>query len=350
MFSMLYTRSASANNLLPTNGLSYEACLDVLRNTFFMLALPVTQGLPNSAPEFVDAVLDRTVLLSVLRRFLDRLCDDPRSFHSASLRSFWNDKCDARAKNALAFTILSYVDELLSLLGACVTDPTPSIRLAHDKNDNHNLYLIVDPTIRNQVLLQSTRVRSAAQPLIQSALAMWETAAWSQIEQYIRGDPHNIPSAPSCYVEQQSAAKKPPPTKGTDGDHLGKNQTPPRKNKRNRTKAAISILQWGPRATQAMKSASSGLNELLQNNRPHPRFPASGDGSNSTSKLICFAYSLAEHEGCQRGAKCKFAHVDGVSTGQTGAASFGSLTQFLEKPEIKDVIVYTDTGRRLAGN
>jgi hypothetical protein len=175
MFSMLYTRSTSANNLLPTNGLSYEACLDMLRNTFFLLALPVTQGLPNSAPEFIDAVLDRTVLLSVLRRFLDRLCDDPRSFHSASLRSFWNEKCDARAKNALAFTILSYVDELLSLLGACVTDPTPSIRLAHDKGDNHNLYLIVDPTIRNQVLLQSTRVRSAAQPLIQSALAMWET-------------------------------------------------------------------------------------------------------------------------------------------------------------------------------
>jgi hypothetical protein len=39
-----------------------------------------------------------------------------------------------------------------------------------------------------------------------------------------------------------------------------------------------------------------------------------------------------------------------VAPEQTGPTAFGSLTQYLEKPNIKDVIVYTDTGRRLAGN
>lgn len=142
------------------------------------------------------------VLLSVLHHFLDRLCDDPRSFHAVSLRSYWNERCNARAKNALAVTILSNVDELHSLLGACITDPTPPLQMAHDSGDDDKIYLLVDPTIRNEAVLQSNRVLHAAQPLIQSALTAWEMAALVQIEKYIRGEPQLIlPSAPDCYIE-----------------------------------------------------------------------------------------------------------------------------------------------------
>jgi hypothetical protein len=71
--------------------------------------------------------------------------------------------------------------------------------MAHNSGDDNNL---IDPTVRNQAVLQSNRVHSATQPLIQSALAIWDTAALAQIEQYyIRGEPQDIPSAPTCYIK-----------------------------------------------------------------------------------------------------------------------------------------------------
>jgi hypothetical protein len=38
--------------------------------------------------------------------------------------------------------------------------------MAHDSGNNDNIYLLVDPTVRNPAVLQSNRVRNAAQPLI----------------------------------------------------------------------------------------------------------------------------------------------------------------------------------------
>jgi hypothetical protein len=94
-----------------------------------------------------------------------------------------------------------------------------------------------------------------------------------------------------------------------------------------RARAAIPILQWGPRAPQNAASTPSLLQELLKNNKRHPRFlePA---GVDWTGKLI----------------------IGGQNLSRTGPDAFGSLSSYLESASIKYVIVYTDTGRINSGN
>jgi hypothetical protein len=354
VFSMLPTRGPSATNLLPADGLKYSECIDVLRNLFFLLSLPVTQNLYKSTPGKVDSIIESTTLLATFRRFLDKLCDDPRSFNTISVRSYWETKCDARARNGLAFIVLAYVDELLSFMSMCVTHPTPTLRLVHDSNDNNNLYLAVDPTINNPVLLRSRHVQSAAHPYVHSALGMWEAIVADRFAEILRGESSAIATAPDGYVEHPK--KQPPPTQQQgQGKNAGKYQTnppssPSRGNQetsktQRRSNAAIPILQWGPRAP-ANAATSNVLTELLKNNKPNPRFPAPADG-NKDARLVCFAFCLAGHNGCQR-KNCNFAHVDGLSTSDKGPAAFGMITKFLEHQNVKDILVYTDTGRRLA--
>jgi hypothetical protein len=312
----------------------------------------VTQNLYKSTPEKIDSVIESTILLSTFRRFLEKLCDDPRSFNTTSLRSYWETKCDPRARNGLAFIILAYADELLSFMSMCVTHPTPTLRLVHDSHDNDNLYLAVDPTISNPTLLRSRHVQSAAYPYIHAALGMWEALVADRFAEIMRGEPSAIASAPSGYVEHIKKQPTPAPQQG-QGKGKGKYQhTPPtspsrgnqEQSKQRRSTAAIPILQWGPRAP-ANAATTNVLSNLLKNNKPNPRFPAAADNNNE--KLICFAFCLAGHQGCQR-KTCNFVHVDGLSTNEKGPAAFGSLTAFLELPNVKDIIVYTDTGRRLA--
>lgn len=198
VFSLLPTRSPSASNLLPADGLKYTEFINVLRNLFFLLFLPVTQNLYNSTPKKIEAVVDSTVLLLALHRFLDWLCDDPRSFNTVSVRSYWESRCDARARNALAFIILSSVDKFLSFMSMCVTHTTPTFRLALDNNDNNNVYLVVDPRITNPVLQQSRQVKSAPNPYIHSALSIWDSVVSTRFDELLRGEPATIPAAPEC--------------------------------------------------------------------------------------------------------------------------------------------------------
>jgi hypothetical protein len=200
--------------LLPADGLPYSECIDVLRNLFFLLSLPVTQNLYKSAPEKIDSVIESTILLSTFRRFLEKLCDDPRSFNTTSLRSYWETKCDSRARNGLAFIVLAYADELLSFMSMCVTHPTPTLRLVHDSHDNDNLYLAVDPTISNPTLLRSRHVQSAAHPYIHSATGMWEALVADRFAEIMRGEPSAIATAPSGYVEQTKKTASPIPSTG----------------------------------------------------------------------------------------------------------------------------------------
>jgi hypothetical protein len=62
VFSMLTTRGPNASNLLPAEGLQYSECLDVLRNTLFLLSLPVTQGELLQDPAILEDVLENTLL------------------------------------------------------------------------------------------------------------------------------------------------------------------------------------------------------------------------------------------------------------------------------------------------
>jgi hypothetical protein len=347
VFSMLTTRGPNASNLLPAEGLQYGECLDVLRNTLFLLSLPVTQGDFLQDPAVLEAVLENTLLLGTLRRLMDKLCDDPRAFHAVSVRSYWETRCDAAARNNLAYIVLAYVDELLSMFSAHVTDPTPLLRLVQEPDDDDNLYLVVDPVVKNTSLLSSAAVQASPGRLWHSALSMWETAVTDKLISYVRGDPSAIPAAPAPYIEQpRTASTNPSNTKGKS------HGTPPRKGRQNqdkaRARAAIPILRWGPRAPANAATTPSVLQELLKNNKPHPRFPAPANGDR-TGRLICFAFTLAGHEGCSRGTACQFEHIDGQNLARTGTDAFGSLSSYLETQNIKDVIVYTDTGRINSG-
>jgi hypothetical protein len=347
VFSLLPSRSHSATgNLLPAEGLTYDECIEVLRNLFFLLSLPVTQRVPGATAEKLDAILESTVLLSTLRHFLDRLCDDPRSFHAVSIRSFWDTRCDAAARNNLAFSIFAHVDQLLSMMSTFVTDPSPSVRPVHDTGDNDNIYLLVDPTVKTSSILGSPAGQEARDPHIASIVRKWGDVVYKEISNFARGDPSAIPAAPSCYIEQPKRQQNQSSKKGKYGDQS--QGSPARKKQQQgeqrRSRAAIAILQWGPQAPSNPSSAT--LQELLKNNRPQPRFPAPADGDKN-AKLICFAYTFAGHEGCSR-SSCVFAHIDGLNPGQKGPNAFGNLTRYLDSQNIKNVIVYTDTGRRLA--
>jgi hypothetical protein len=104
----------------------------------FLLSLPVTQE--QQDPAILEAILEHTLLLGTLRRLMDKLCDDPRAFHAVSVRSYWETRCNAAAQNNLAYAVLAYVDELLSMFSAHITDPTPSLRLAQEPDDDDNLW------------------------------------------------------------------------------------------------------------------------------------------------------------------------------------------------------------------
>jgi hypothetical protein len=240
------------------------------------------------------------------------------------------------------------VDELLSMFSAHITtDPTPSLRLVQEPDDDENLYLVVDPTVRNVLLLNNAAVQASPGRLWHSALSMWEAAVTDKLTSYVRGDPSAIPAAPAPYVEQ-------PRTASTNTNHQkGKSHgTPSRKGRQHqdkaRARAAIPILRWGPRAPANAASTPSVLQELLKNNKPHPRFPAPAT-ADRTGRLICFAFTLAGHEGCSR-TGCQFEHIDGQSLARTGADAFGSLSSYLDTPNIKDVIIYTDTGHINSGS
>jgi hypothetical protein len=347
VFSLLPSRSHSATgNLLPAEGLTYDECIEVLRNLFFLLSLPVTQRVPGATAEKLDAILESTVLLSTLRLFLDRLCDDPRSFHAVSIRSFWDTRCDAAARNNLAFCILAHVDQLLSMMSTFVTDPSPTVRPVHDAGDADNIYLVVDPTVRTSSILGSPAAQEARDPHIPSIIRKWGDIVYKELSNFARGDPSAIPAAPSCYIEQK---KRPPSLITKKGKYGDQSQGSPARKKQQqgeqrRSRAAIAIMQWGPQAPD--NPSSTTLQELLKNNRPQPRFPAPTDGDKN-AKLICFAYTFAGHEGCTR-PSCAFAHIDGLNPSQKGPNAFGNLTRYLDSQNIKNVIVYTDTGRRLA--
>jgi hypothetical protein len=105
VFLMLTTRGPTALNLLLAEGLQYSECIDILRNTLFLLALPVTQE--QQDPAILEAILEHKLLLGTLRRLIDKLCDDPRAFHSVSVRSYWETRCDAAARNNLAYAVLA---------------------------------------------------------------------------------------------------------------------------------------------------------------------------------------------------------------------------------------------------
>jgi hypothetical protein len=347
VFSMLTTRSPNASNLLPAEGLQYSECLDVLRNTLFLLSLPVTQGELQQDPAILEAIVENTLLLGTLKRLLDKLCDDPRAFHAVSVRSYWETRCDAAARNNLAYIVLAYVDELLSMFSAHITDPTPSLRLVQEPDDDDNIYLAVDPTVRNSLLVNNAAVLAAPGCLWHSALWMWEAAVTDKLISYVRGEPSAIPPAPAPYVEQSRTASV------HSNNPKGKSHgTPPHRGKSNqdkvRVRVAIPILRWGPRAPPNAATTPSVLQELvLQKNKPHPRFPAPAN-ADQTGRLICFAFTMAGHEGCSR-TGCQFEHIDGQSLTQTGTDAFSSLSRYLDTPNIKDVIVYTDTGRINSG-
>jgi hypothetical protein len=313
------------------------------------LSLPVTQPVPGSTAEKLDAIIESSVLLGTLRRFLDRLCDDPRSFHAISIRSFWNSRCDASARNNLAYTIFASIDQLLSMMSSFVTDPSLTVRPVHDLGDNNNIYLVVDPTVTNSLILGSVVAQEARDPHIHAIVKTWEELVYKEIANYARGEPSAIPAAPACYIEQGKRQHLQTTTK--KGKYGDQSQGSPARNKKQqgeqrRSRAAIAIMQWGPQAPANASSSSNALQELLKNNKPHPRYPAPADGDRN-AKLICFAYTFAGHEGCSR-PNCAFAHIDGLNPSNAGPNAFGNLTRYLDSQNLKNVIVYTDTGRRLA--
>jgi hypothetical protein len=229
VFSLLPSRSHSATgNLLPAEGLTYDECIEVLRNLFFLLSLPVTQRVPGATAEKLDAILESTVLLSTLRHFLDRLCDDPRSFHAVSIRSFWDTRCDAAARNNLAFCIFAHVDQLLSTMSTFVTDPSPTVRPVHDAGDNENIYLVVEPTVKTPSILGSPPAQEVRDPHIASIVRKWGDIVYKELSHFARGDPSAIPAAPSCYIEQPKRQQNQNTKKGKYGDQS--QGSPARKN------------------------------------------------------------------------------------------------------------------------
>lgn len=121
-----------------------------------------------------------------------------------SVRSYWETRCDAAACNNLAFAILAYVDELLSMFSMHVTDPTPQLRLVREPDDDDNLYLVVDPsTITKKLLVSSAVVQSTPTRYLHSALAIWEVCVSDKLNSYyVRGEPAAMPPAPAPYIEQ----------------------------------------------------------------------------------------------------------------------------------------------------
>ena len=81
-----------------------------------------------------------------------------------------------------------------------------------------------------------------------------------------------------------------------------------------------------------------------------PKFPAKNEAGDHAAgaRLVCIQFTMHGVNACKHGKECTYAHLDGEGTNKD-AIGFASLRKFLDHEAIKEKIIFTTEGKRVAG-